>query len=136
MGSYGVGIAALVMGRSYRGRMTLPWWLPFGAVPEVTADELGRSLAGETPPILLDVRTPAEFRAGHIAGATNVPVTRLANELPALTLDPRRPVVAVCATAHRSIPAVRLLQRHGLAARQLAGGMLAWRRAGLPERRS
>lgn len=115
--------------------MTFPWWLPFGAVPEVTAEELGRSLTGGAPPMLLDVRTPQEFRAGHIAGATNVPVTRLASALTDLPLDPSRPVVAVCATAHRSIPAVRLLRRRGLTASQLAGGMLAWRRAGLPEQR-
>ena len=46
-----------------------------------------------------------------------------------------RPVVAICLTAHRSIPAVRLLHRHGFAAAHLAGGMLAWRAAGFPEER-
>ena len=46
-----------------------------------------------------------------------------------------RPVVAVCLRAHRSVPAVRLLTAHGWSdARQLAGGMTAWRRENLPER--
>ena len=38
-----------------------------------------------------------------------------------------RPVVAICLSAHRSIPAARLLRAHGFPdAAQLAGGMLAW----------
>jgi rhodanese-related sulfurtransferase len=113
----------------------IPWWLPFGHVPEVTAAGLARRLAVEPSPLLLDVRTPTEFHAGHIDGAINVPVTSLAGELPRLALDPARPVVAICATAHRSIPAVRLLRGRGLDASQLAGGMRAWRAARLPERR-
>lgn len=113
--------------------MRPPWWLPFGAVPELAARELAVTLGGAGTPVLLDVRTTAEFEAGHIEGAINVPVTSLAASLPQLQLDPARPVVAICLTAHRSIPAVRLLRGHGLDARQLKGGMLAWRAAGLPE---
>lgn len=106
-----------------------------GGVPEVTAGELARSLAGASPPLLLDVRTPLEFHAGHIEGAINVPITRLARALPDLPLDPARPVVAICATAHRSIPAVRLLRARGLSASHLHAGMRAWRAASLPVRR-
>ncbi len=116
--------------------MALPWWLPFGAVPELPPAALADALAGQAPPQLLDVRTPAEFAAGHLPGARSVPITALAAALPTLRLDSRRPVVAICLTAHRSIPAVRLLRRRGLVAFQLAGGMLAWRRAGLPEERA
>lgn len=115
--------------------MAFPWWLPFGRVPEVSAEELAARLNDRLPPQLLDVRTAGEFRAGHIAGAINVPVTSLSGALPGLALDRSRPVVAICATAHRSIPAVRLLRGSGLEAAQLAGGMMAWRSARLPERR-
>jgi len=113
--------------------MALPWWLPFGAVPELTALELHEVLHGGSPPQLVDVRSELEFAAGHIAGAVSAPITSLAERLPRLGLDARRPVVAICLTAHRSIPAVRLLRREGLEARQLSGGMLAWRAARLPE---
>jgi rhodanese-related sulfurtransferase len=106
--------------------MQIPWWLPFGRVPEVTSLQLRRDLQGSSPPQLLDVRTPQEFALSHIDGAVNVPVTALPGCLPALDLDRRRPVVAICLTAHRSVPAVRLLRQHGLDARQLVGGMLAW----------
>lgn len=115
--------------------MRLPWWLPFGSVPEVPAPALSRALQDLSPPQLVDVRTPQEFAAGHIEGAVNVPVTALSDRLPHLELDPDRMVVAICLTAHRSIPAVRLLRARGLEARQLAGGMLAWRAARLPELR-
>ncbi len=110
----------------------LPWWLPFGRVPELAADTLARDLAA-TPPQIIDVRSTAEYDAGHIPGAINVPIERLLGRLPQLGLDPARPVVAICLTAHRSVPAVRLLTRRGYDARQLAGGMQAWRKAGLPE---
>ena len=110
-----------------------PWWLPFGRVPEISPRELADSLSRGPPPHLLDVRSGPEFAAGHIAGAIHVPVTALARRLGSLGLEPGRPVVAICLSAHRSPPAVRLLRRGGLEARQLAGGMLAWRAARLPE---
>ncbi len=113
--------------------MALPWWLPFGGVPEILPLRLADALAGGKPPQLLDVRTAAEYERGHIAGAVSVPITELAARAPFVALDRRRPVVAICLSAHRSIPAVRLLRRHGFDAVQLAGGMLAWRRAALPE---
>ena len=116
--------------------MPSPWWLPFGAVPELPAAELAELVRGEAPPQVVDVRSALEFASGHIAGALSVPITSFAELLPGLGLDPRRPVVAICLTAHRSIPAVRLLRRGGFDARQLAGGMLAWRAARLPETRA
>ncbi|GAO05419.1 rhodanese-like domain-containing protein [Anaeromyxobacter sp. PSR-1] len=113
--------------------MKLPWWFPFGSVPELSAVELNDRLRGRPAPQLVDVRTPAEFSQGRIRGAVNVPIGELRSRLGALKLDPARPVVAVCLSGHRSVPAVRLLERGGFEAAQLAGGMLAWRGARLPE---
>jgi rhodanese-related sulfurtransferase len=113
--------------------MALPWWIPFGKVPEVDPETLQAELAGGAPPLLLDVRTAREFEAGHLDGAIHVPITSLAATLPGLGLDMERRIVAICLSGHRSIPAVRLLRRHGIHARQLEGGMMAWRAAGLPE---
>jgi rhodanese-related sulfurtransferase len=115
--------------------MRLPWWLPFGAVPELSAPALRAALARTPAPQLLDVRTAGEFARGHIAGAVNVPITALRERLAAGAhdLDRQREVIAICLSAHRSPPAVRLLRDRGFDARQLAGGMLAWRAAGLPE---
>ncbi len=108
------------------------WWLPFGRVPELPAADLHRQIQADLPQII-DVRTGTEYRRSRIPGAVSVPITELRKRLPALGLDPNRPVVAICLSAHRSIPAVRLLQAHGFQhVRQLAGGMLSWWRAGLP----
>ncbi len=115
--------------------LSVPWWLPFGTVPEIPAPRLAKDLAAIPPPQLVDVRTGTEFRGGRIPGAISAPITSLARALPGLGLDPSRKVVAVCLTAHRSIPAVRLLREKGFDAAQLAGGMLAWRAAGFPEER-
>jgi rhodanese-related sulfurtransferase len=103
------------------------WWLPVGRVPEQSPTEVARRLASPEPPRILDVRTPAEWRRSRIVGALNVPVQELRRRLPTLDLDPRRPVVVVCLSAHRSVPAVRLLKARGFRdAVQLAGGMNAW----------
>jgi rhodanese-related sulfurtransferase len=111
----------------------MPWWWPFGQVPEVEPQQLNKQLDAGEPIQLIDVRSGWEFEQGHIDGARSVPIYRLSSQLSTLGLDPKQPVVAICKTAHRSIPAVRLLRQHGYDARQLAGGMDRWRSAGLPE---
>ncbi|HET8539874.1 MAG TPA: rhodanese-like domain-containing protein [Anaeromyxobacter sp.] len=113
--------------------LSIPWWLPLGEVPEVPATRLAQELTASPPPQIVDVRTAREFRNGRIPGAISAPLGSLARALPELGLDPGRRVVAICLTAHRSIPAVRLLRRHGFDAAQLRGGMLAWRAAGFRE---
>jgi rhodanese-related sulfurtransferase len=103
------------------------WWVPFGRVPEINPRGLAARLAGRRPPQILDVRSALEWRRSRIAGARNVPIQELRRRIDRLTLDPGAPVVAVCLSAHRSIPAVRLLQAKGFTqAVQLQGGMLAW----------
>ena len=109
-----------------------PWrdWLPFGKVPELSAEQLAERL-NEVQ--LLDVRTRREFLAGHISGARHLAITALNHgTVAALQLDQRRPVVAICRSAHRSIPATRQLIHMGFEAYQLAGGMKEWWGKNLP----
>ena len=107
------------------------WTKMAGPAPEIPPAELdARMQAG--PIQIVDVRTAPEYRASRIEGAVHVPINRLAKDLDALDLDPAVPVVTICLTAHRSIPATRLLRRHGYDVVQLAGGMSAWRKAKLP----
>lgn len=108
------------------------WWLPFGKVPEIAAVDLKAGLDQHEPVQLIDVRTPGEFAGGHIHGAINVPINHLRSALPTLGIDRSRPVIAVCQTAHRSPPAVRLLRQAGFSAQQLRGGMISWNRAKFP----
>ena len=58
--------------------MGMFWWLPFGKVPAVSAQQLDTMRKdGTRAAQLIDVRSADEWRAGHIAGALNVPVTQL-----------------------------------------------------------
>ena len=112
--------------------MEFLWWLPFGRVPEIDAQELHQRMQGEAAPQLVDVRTRLEWNDSRITGAINAPVTELKARLGSLALDKNRPVVAICRSAHRSIPAVRLLRAQGFEVCQLQKGMQAWWGAGLP----
>jgi len=103
-----------------------------GSVPEISPGALRERLGVGEALQLLDVRSPPEFLSGHLEGARLLPITRFRREIEALELDAERPVVVICRTAHRSIPAVRWLRRAGFDAVQLRGGMLAWSRGGLP----
>ena len=104
------------------------WWLPFGAVPEISATDLDQQLSGKgVRPQLLDVRSPPEWRNGIIEGSVLVSVQNLKSQIDKLDFDKTKPVVAICRSAHRSIGAVRLLKAAGYEdAKQLQGGMLAW----------
>lgn len=116
--------------------MVFQWmkkWVPVGAVPEVGALDLHRRIVANGPLFLVDVRTQAEWRRSHIAGARSLPITQLSGAISTLTVEPSALVVVICRSAHRSIPAVRLLREHGHSgAVQLAGGMLAWWTQSLP----
>ena len=111
------------------------WWLPFGTVPEIEAVDLKARLDRREPLQLIDVRTPGEFAGGHLHGAINVPINQFRSTLPDLKIDRNRPIIAVCQTAHRSPPAVRLLRQAGFTAQQLRGGMISWNRAKFPTTR-
>jgi rhodanese-related sulfurtransferase len=80
--------------------------------------------------LLLDVREPHEWNAGHAAGARHVPLWELPERLDALPRD--RQVLVVCRSGHRSSRATSLLVRSGFDAVNLDGGMRAWVTAGLP----
>jgi len=81
--------------------------------------------------LLVDVREPDEWRAGHAPGATHIPLGELHAQLTAIPRD--RDVLLICRSGNRSQQAQRLLRAAGyLRAINVAGGMIAWGRAGLP----
>lgn len=91
----------------------------------VTPDELKGLLAAKDAPLVLDVRTPAEWAGGHIEGALHVPLNRLQRELERV---PRgRDLVVLCAGGYRSSAAASILHGAGYGgARDLVGGWNAW----------
>jgi rhodanese-related sulfurtransferase len=79
---------------------------------------------------VLDVREPVEFRAFRVAGAVSIPQGEVSRRLGELPRD--HEILVVCLSGHRSEPVVRQLEAAGFNAVGLAGGLLAWRAAGLP----
>lgn len=90
------------------------------------ADEVAVKLRSASPPVLLDVRTLAEFRRGYIAGALHIPVQELGRRWQELEGFREREIVVYCATGPRSVNAVNFLQKRGFNAVNMHGGMKAW----------
>ena len=84
----------------------------------------------ESGALLLDVREPDEWTAGHAPGAKHVPLGELAGRADELPKD--RPIVAVCRVGGRSNKAAEALVNAGYDVVNLAGGMQAWNAAGQP----
>jgi rhodanese-related sulfurtransferase len=99
-------------------------------VPTIQAQELQEELSNGKRPYSLDVRQPQEFQMAHIADAKLIPLGELGRRISEVPRD--REVVCICATGHRSVPAVRKLAAEGYTARSLKNGMIAWQIAKMP----
>jgi rhodanese-related sulfurtransferase len=111
------------------------WAMPHDsqAVEDVTPDTAQRWL-DDTRALVVDVREPTEYAAGHVPGAVSVPQADLALRLDDLPRN--RELLVVCEGGVRSIRAARFLKQVGFSkVTNLAGGTSAWRRAGLPTER-
>lgn len=75
---------------------------------------------------LLDVRAPEHFRAGHIAGAINIPFQTLMEEPNLKQLPPAQQIIVVCYDGHAASQATRLLNQLGYDAVALRDGMSLW----------
>ena len=100
------------------------------SVPTLTALELQENLNNGNKPFVLDVRQPEEFRLGHIPGAKLIPLGDLSRRIKEVPAD--REIVCICATGHRSVPAVHKLVAAGYTARSMKNGMISWHLAKLP----
>ena len=74
----------------------------------------------DNPLFVLDVRTPEEFHAGHIPGATNIPVDELRQRLGDLPRDAE--IAAYCQVGQRGYLATRILLQSGFRASNIGGG--------------
>jgi rhodanese-related sulfurtransferase len=94
-----------------------PFDVPTVSVQEISGDAL-----------LLDVREPDEWAAGHVDGALHVPMNELPERLATEPgdLTPDRDIVVICRVGSRSAQVTAWLNRQGFQAANLDGGMLAW----------
>ena len=91
-----------------------------GDHPQTTIEELLAVPAGQARPLVLDVRTPEEFAAGHIPDAVSLPIDELRGRLDELPRD--RPIVSYCKVGQRGYLATRILNQSGFSAVNLSGG--------------
>ena len=96
----------------------------------IGVDEAKRRVdAGEA--LLVDVREPDEWRAGHVAGATHIPLGTVASRASALPKD--REILVICRTGNRSAMAQDRLAQAGFTnVTNIEGGITAWMEQGYP----
>lgn len=104
------------------------------AGPVIRPQDLAARLQdAQSAPLVVDVRTPAEFHEGHIAGAANIAHDEIASRWPALNVPRDDEVIVYCGTGRRAGLAQQALETLGyMRTRILEGGFEAWKKAGLP----
>jgi NADPH-dependent 2,4-dienoyl-CoA reductase/sulfur reductase-like enzyme/rhodanese-related sulfurtransferase len=95
-----------------------------GFAPLLTAAQLKAELAGPTPPLVVDVRSAAEWKRGHLQGARHLPVDEVRDGLARLPRDRR--LVLHCRSGFRAHLALRTLKENGFAdLANLTGGWVS-----------
>ena len=102
------------------------------AFKNLSVEEFAR-MAADKRNVILDVRTPAEFQAGHISGAVNLDVSASDFQTKAALLDRSKIYLVHCASGVRSVRACEQLNRLDVPnLYNLPGGFRAWAKAGQP----
>lgn len=92
-----------------------------------------QKLIAEKKVIVLDLRTPGEFKTTHIAGATNIDFLAADFETRIDQLDTHKAYLVHCASGGRSTHSLPVFQKHHFELLyHLDGGIKAWQKAGLP----
>ena len=101
-----------------------------GAVTTMNVSDFAKKIS-DTSIVLLDVRTPAEFAAGHIAGATNIDFESGTFESDIQKLDKSKIYAVYCRSGNRSGQATALMAKDGFKTIfNLDGGLINWQIAG------
>jgi len=97
----------------------------------ITQGELIARLASPTPPLVLDVRTAAEYAEGHVPTARNIPYDELPDRLSGIEVSKPNTVVVYCKSGRRAGIAEATLREAGFTKLlHLEGDMLGWQEAG------
>ena len=116
----------------------LIWPLIAGGMSAATLNAAGAvQLINREKAVVVDVCEPAEFAAGHVTGAKNVPLGELETKLSGAVKNKSLPLILVCASGARSGRAVAIAKKLGYEqAQSLGGGLKAWKEANLPVERA
>lgn len=99
-------------------------------VTSVNAADAKARLDSSTPPYIIDVRQPEEFKSGHLQNAHLIPLNQLEARINEVPQD--REILCVCQSGSRSSAASRFLAGAGYTVLNLSGGMIGWQMARLP----
>ncbi len=98
----------------------------------LTPTELARWQSEHKAPLVIDVRSEAEFREGHIPGAVNIPHDQIATRIASTGIRPDQAFVLYCRSGRRVGIARQALEQAGYVhSRALEGSFEAWQKAGL-----
>lgn len=103
------------------------------AAPQLAIADYAQQVADTDQVIIVDVRTPMEYKQGHVPGAINISFLGLGFNKKAAKLPRDKPLYIYCQTAHRSLFAAEKL--FGLGFNEiydLEGGFKNWENANLP----
>lgn len=116
----------------------LIWNLFFDPVNKTAVTPLqSTAMINHENALVLDVRSIAEYKKGHVVNAINIPLNGLAKQLQTLEKYKDKPIIVACKSGSRSGMAVKMLMKKGFEkVHNLRGGMMAWESAGLPVKRN
>ncbi len=111
----------------------LLWPVLQGAVASGLEPSAAVQLINRQKAVVVDVCEAAEFAAGHIVGAKNIPLSELEGRLATVVKNKSLPLILVCQSGARSGRAVAVAKKLGYEqAQSLGGGLAAWKAANLP----
>ena len=104
-----------------------------GCPAQITPAELAGRVSTPAAPLILDVRSPREYAAGHVPGAINIPHNQLASRLGELGIDKSDELVVYCLSGQRAAMAEQVLAQAGYTSVcGLEGQLRAWHGGGYP----
>jgi rhodanese-related sulfurtransferase len=83
--------------------------------------------------LILDIRSVADYKNGHIKGAKNIPLNEFASAIDGYSKFKDKPVLIYCNSGNSATRAIKLLKNAGFKKiNNLEGGIAAWKEANLP----
>ena len=120
-------------------KILVKWILGIHGYPEITVDELKKSLDSKTPLLMIDIRPFDDYKGtgdskyGHIPDAVSIPMLELESRLEELEEYKEKEIVTMCPGGGLSLAAVDIMQEAGFKkVKSLKGGTDAWHKKGYP----
>jgi len=102
-------------------------------IPSVLPEQFAKEMKSDTTAVILDVRTPEEYSQGHLQDARLIDFKDSSNFDKAISELPKDKTYYVyCRSGRRSMSAAEKMKELGLRVVDMAGGIIAWEKDGLP----